>query len=76
MARTVYSATKTFDKISGTRVISVDAGTGSVVLAIEHGSGTWLDIETFSTDTAKVLDFGPLGATYRFTVTGDATYAL
>ena len=76
MARTVYSATKTFDSITGQRLISVDAGTGSVTLDVEHGSANWINVETFSADTVKVLDFGPLGSTYRFTVSGDATYAL
>ena len=76
MAETVYSATREFDNIIGPQVVSVDAGTGSVVVAVRHGSGNWIDVETFSADAAKVIDFGPRGRVYRFTVTGDATFAL
>lgn len=74
MAETVYSDTRTFESIDGKRVLTVDAGTGSVTVAIRHGA-SWIDVQSFSVDTAEVIDFG-YNRVYRFTVTGDATYAL
>ena len=76
MAETVYSATRTFSNIQGRQVVSVDAGTGSVTLECRHGADNWLTVEIFDADTAKVVDFGARGRTYRFTVSGNATYAL
>lgn len=76
MAETVYSATRVFDSIQGPQVVSVDAGTGSVALECRHGADNWLTIETFDADTAKVIDFGSRGRVYRFTVSGNATYAI
>lgn len=72
---TVYTATRTFENIHGPRVISVDANGGSVALEIQHGSANWITVETFTSDTAKVLDFGR-GRIYKFVVTGSATYAI
>lgn len=72
---TVYSATKIFDNISGLRVISIDANGGSVAINVQHGVGNWIVVDTFSTDIAKVLDFG-YNRTYQFVVTGAATFAL
>ena len=75
MSETVYTTTKMFSLIQGERVVSVDAGTGTVVIACQHGAGNWIDVKIYSADTVEVLDFG-LNRTYRFTITGDATYAL
>lgn len=75
MAETVYSATREFDNIDGDTMVSVDAGSGTVTVAVEHGADNWIDIETFSADTAKVINFG-YGRNIRFTVTGDASYAI
>ena len=75
MTETVHTVTHEFSSLHGLRTISVDAGTGSVTLACRHGAGNWIDVETFSADTVKTLDFG-IARIYRFTVTGDATYAI
>lgn len=71
---TVYTETKTFDSLRGDHVLSIDAGTGSVTLAVLHGE-EWLTIETWSSDAVEVVSFGN-NRTYRFTVTGDATFTL
>lgn len=75
MTETVYSTTETFGNISGDRMVSVDANGGSLVIDVEHGSGNWVTVQTFSDDGAKVMYFG-YGRTFRFTVSGGATYAL
>ena len=75
MAETVYSATKVFNSLHGEWVLSVDAGTGSVAVECQHGTDNWVTMETFSADTVQTIEFGR-GRIYRFTVTGDATYAL
>lgn len=72
---TVYSATKVFDSITGERVISVDANGGSVVIQVQHGTNNWITVETISTGSAKVLNFGT-NRIYKFVVNGSATYAI
>ena len=72
---TVYSVSREFDSIDGQRVISVDANGGTVAIQVRHGAGNWIAVETFSADTAKVLDFG-YNRVYKFVVTGAATYAI
>jgi len=71
----LYTTTKEFDKITGGRVISVQANAGSVLLQVKHADGVYLDVEDFTADAVKVLEFG-IGRTYKFTVTGAATYAM
>lgn len=73
MAETVYSATRTFSNL-GQRVLSVDAGTGTVVVEAQHGASNWVAMKTYSADAVEVIDFNT--RTYRISVTGDATYAL
>lgn len=75
MSATVYSTTREFSNISGERMVSVDAGTGSVAIEVDHGTSNWILVETIAADTAKIVNFG-YGRTVRFTVTGDATYAI
>lgn len=70
----LYTATRTFDAISGPRVLSVKANSGSVLVECQHGS-EWVTMKTYSADTVEVIDFGN-SRTYRFSVTGAATYAL
>lgn len=72
---TVYTTTKTFSGIYGERVLSVDAGTGSISVECEHGADNWIVMKTYDADAAEVINFG-YDRTYRFVVTGDATYAL
>lgn len=74
MTETVYTATVTLDKISGERVLSVDAGTGTLVVACKHGAA-WIDMKTYSADAVETIEFG-INRIYRFTLTGDATFAL
>lgn len=73
MSETVYTVTRTFSNL-GTRVLSVDAGTGSVTVAAQHGTDNFIDMKTYSADEVEVIEF--TNRTYRFTVVGDATYAL
>lgn len=71
---TVYTTTRSFDSIQGERVLSVDVGAGSVVVACEHGTDNWIDMKTYDADTVEIINFG-YGRVYRFTVSGGATYA-
>lgn len=70
---TTYNATRTFTGL-GTRVLSIDAGTGSIAVQVEHGADNWITMKTYDADAAELIEF--LNRKYRFVVTGDATYAL
>ena len=76
MAETVYTSTTSFENIVGERVVSISVGSGaSVVIEVEHGNGQWVEIDTFHQDAVQALTFG-YGRNYRFTVTGDASFAI
>lgn len=75
MTGTVYAATRTFDKLEGNHVVSVDANGGSVAIQVEHGSENWIVVETITSDSAKVMNFGNRRV-YQFVVTGSATFAI
>ena len=75
MAETVYTTSRAFSTIHGERVVSVDAGSGQVVVECEHGPGNWITMKTYSADAVELVNFG-FGRSYRFTVSGGATYAI
>lgn len=75
MAGTVYSETKVFGSVTGERLVSFDVGSGSVTVAVEHEEGSWLDFHSATTDSVEPINFG-YGWNIRFTVAGDATYAI
>lgn len=74
-SETVYTATRTFDKLDGEHLLSVDVAAGTVVIEVEHGAGNWIVVKTYSADAAEIMNFGN-NRTFRFTVSGGATFAL
>lgn len=77
MPETVYTAaTRIFDSLAGERLLSVDAGTGTVLVEFEHGTNNWIVLKTYTADTVELLNFGTFGRRVRLTITGNATYAI
>jgi hypothetical protein len=70
----VYAVTRTFDRVSGERVLSVKVNGGTLVVDCAHGA-EWVTFRTFTEDTAEVVNFSN-SRVYRFTPAGGATYAL
>jgi hypothetical protein len=70
----LFSTTQTFTNIVGKRLVSIDANGGSVVIAVEHTPGTWVDNETLTEDDVVEVDFD-VRMPVRFTPSGGATYS-
>jgi hypothetical protein len=57
-----------------TRVLSVKANGGTVLVQVEHDSGVWVTSDTISADYAGELTFGY--AKVRIVPVGGATFAV
>lgn len=80
----IFAATTIFGPfgfVSHPTIVTVKPGTGSVVLAVNAGTEStpdWQDYKTFTsaTDAADLsFELALADAHYRFTVTGNATFA-